>query len=986
MQSSSESHEEYRREADALSRLLRSQARRGQFLSLFLGLAWSGAFVIALFSALVAAMGWWGGDTLRWVGWGGCGAVLIATVLIVVLPLRRLTRPDGIARRIGRTFPTLASDVLSASQLTRREATPFSPYMMAAHLRSVRLMLLSALKRNPVFPIRQLILPLLLLSISVAGAGAAFALAPHIMDVGVRSLITERIPISKKHHRIAAKAPVLGDITIQLKYPEYLERPDRELTSVSGGFVAPLGTSVTIQGRALVPAAEKGEIFLPDGGRSAMTVSRNGAVRGSFVVAEEGAFHIALGSEGVWMEGPARNIETERDGIPNIRLLRPTGSVELAAGDELILSFEAEDDHSLDHMDVVIRYGDDTELRKTIVRFADKVKRIKTRYRWTPESIRLGEETELMLELEAFDNDTILGPKPGRTDSLRIKFLTAQSRHLSALESQNETLDKLIDLLAYRLETPVPSSKQNEESKARFAIIRGQSEDLLAKTASLIGVLNRDSLTPKRVVDTFVQIRQDLSNQLMFEARLYERETLGEFKERLGVDRVTRRLLERSIIRVDDLIIDQQLSRVVHTGGVLEAGRTELSRLLARYLETRSESVRRTLLDAIAKMEAEVEKLEKHLSQVRGKVGDAYINPSAVLHMDLLGSLAKLKALLAGDDVNNAVSLVRRMETDLGRLLAGLEGGLLSFRTERFGEGERFLGELLDRVISLESGQLQVRRETIALKRAYQERLADAMRGKINPLVKRQLKRVDRIKHLLKKLKVSPGSTFEEILSRLKTMEGELTLALRQGDLDEARKVSEEIADAADEWLDAGNRPDRPVAEIAREAEGLTKEVSNAYPRPKELLPNRDARLSQSRAVDQRALISKTRKLKGWIGKQNEEAKFLSTRALESLTQVTRRMARSVKHLEKTEIGDALEEQSAALDELARLREDLKRGDEVAPLESRPVILTGRVNLPDPDEFEVPPEFRDDILEAMRGDLPGQYEEAIKKYYERLVK
>jgi hypothetical protein len=386
-------------------------------------------------------------------------------------------------------------------------------------------------------------------------------------------------------------------------------------------------------------------------------------------------------------------------------------------------------------------------------------------------------------------------------------------------------------------------------------------------------------------------------------------------------------------------------------------------------------------------METEVEKLEEHLSQVRGKVGDAYVNPSAVMHMDLLGSLSRLKTFLADDDVTGAMALIRRMETDLGRLLAGLEGGLLSFRTERFGEGERFRGELLDRVIGLESGQLQVRRETIALKRAYQERLADAMRGKINPLVRRQLKRVDRMKHFQKKLVAAPGTPFEEVRERLETITEELTLALKQGDLDEARKVSEEITDAADEWATgAGRHPPAAVLSLEREAAGLTKEVANAYPRPAELLPNRDARLAQSRAQDQRALISKTRKLKEWIGKQSEETKFLSTRALESLTQVTRRMSRSVKRLEKTQISEALEEQSSALDELARLREDLKRGDEVAPLESRPVVLTGRVKLPDPDEFEVPPEFRDDILEAMRGDLPGQYEEAIKRYYERLVK
>jgi hypothetical protein len=63
----------------------------------------------------------------------------------------------------------------------------------------------------------------------------------------------------------------------------------------------------------------------------------------------------------------------------------------------------------------------------------------------------------------------------------------------------------------------------------------------------------------------------------------------------------------------------------------------------------------------------------------------------------------------------------------------------------------------------------------------------------------------------------------------------------------------------------------------------------------------------------------------------------------------------------------------------------LKQGSETQAIESRPLVQTDKIDLPGPEEFEVPPEFRDDILEAMRGDLPHLYEEPIKKYYETLV-
>ena len=554
------------------------------------------------------------------------------------------------------------------------------------------------------------------------------------------------------------------------------------------------------------------------------------------------------------------------------------------------------------------------------------------------------------------------------------------------MEEQNQALDALIDLLAHRLESPVPRTKDELEASERYAVLQAETEDFLAKTAKVIGTLGRDTLCPKKVVDAFSEIRRDISNQLLYESRLYSDDSPGDYRNRIGVDRVTVRLLESAVIRLDDLIIDQQLSRVVRTGGDLEAGREELGNLLLRFQNTRSESVRRAVLDAIAQLEESVQQLQRSMERIRGKVGDTYLNPSSLMHLDLLGTLASLRALLADDNIYQALALVKRLEGDLGRLMAGLEGGLLSFRTERFGEGERFLEDLLDRVIALESEQLQLRRETIALKRRYQERLTAMMKGKINPLVQKQLKRVETIRRLETKLSGGKQQRNAEYLARLRISVRELDLALGQGDLEEARQVADELSETTGEWAaSAGDRAPDELAEISREAKKLLDEVYDAFPRPQQLLTDRDVRLARSKAMIQRLLTAKTRKLGQWIDKQGEETRFVSRRAQQYLQKVTKRMARAANHLESKQVSPAMEEQSAALDELASLREDLKRGDDVTPVESRPIIVDARVELPAPEEFEVPPEFRDDILEAMRGDLPKPYKDAIKKYYETLV-
>jgi hypothetical protein len=437
---------------------------------------------------------------------------------------------------------------------------------------------------------------------------------------------------------------------------------------------------------------------------------------------------------------------------------------------------------------------------------------------------------------------------------------------------------------------------------------------------------------------------------------------------------------------LDDLVIEQQLSRVVRTGGDLEAEREELGKLLLRFQNTRSDAIRRAVLDAIAEMEASVAQLQKNMENIRGKVGDTYLNPSSLIHMDLLGTLSALRALLADDDITQALALVRRLESDLGRLMAGLEGGLLLYRTERFGEGERFIEDLLERVIALESDQLQLRRETVALKRRYQERLNAIMRGKINPLVKRQLKRVEKMRGVADTLTTGERPENAERLARLRIAIRELDLALGQGDLDEARQVADEVAELVDDWhtMEGDRTPDF-LGAVQREAALLSEEVVKAYPRPGQLLTEKDIRLARIKATSQRLLTARARKLGAWIKKQGEETRFLSRRAQSSLAKVAKKMSRAVSHLESKQVNQAMDEQSDALDELAGLREDLKRGDDVAPVESRPIVINGRVEIPTPESFEVPPEFRDDILEAMRGELPKPYKDAIKKYYETLV-
>jgi hypothetical protein len=659
--------------------------------------------------------------------------------------------------------------------------------------------------------------------------------------------------------------------------------------------------------------------------------------------------------------------------------------VELNETDELLLEIEAQDDQGLGRIDLVLRIGAGLEMRRTLVDIEDRKLELRTQARFSPESMRLGEVSQVELTVEAFDNDTITGPKYGRSEPISVKILTPKSRHSSAIEQQCELLDSLVDLLALRLTNPPLSSKQSSEELERFTRVSRFSEDVLTRAGKLIATLSEDALTPKRVVDVYLQVREDLSNQFVFESRLYNVDVADQ-KKRRSVDRVQTRLLESAVARMDDVIIEQQLRRVSGSGDNLARERRDLAELLERYVATFSDEARRSLLDAIARMEKGIAALERELESVRGRVDDTFVNPASELRVDLRSHLEKLRELIAAGDPQAAMELVASMESDIGRLLTGIEGGLRAFRTERFGEQERVTGELLDRVMALESDQLQLRRETIAIQRRYQEALAKQMRRRIDPLVKAALVKVDAMAKIVEDWD-DPGDEIARAeLVRLRVGVRELRLALSQGDLEEAREVASDMSEPMAELADRSKRDRASYERLSRLAQKLDDEIAEAYPKPAHLFTDSERRRLRVMEEQQRLLMFRARKMRAWLNEQNHEVRFLAHQGLAALRAVDSKMDRAVSELEARRVRQSLSAQSSALDELARLREDLRRGDRVAAVEARPVVLRSRVHMPAPEDFEVPREHREDILEAMRGESPSRYQEAIRRYYETLVR
>ena len=949
---------------------------RGRRLTLTSGLAWCLGTAILIFTALIFALGWWGGLGVRVAGWSLLIAV-VAFVIAVALwrPWRRIQAADGMARILGIAFPDLASSMRSASEFSRLPSpAAFSEDLLAAALQDARKHLLG-ISPAAVFPLRMLALPMLFLAVSMMAFASMVWVRPAVASTGWRLLFSEP-QVPGLMGRVDEVSPVVSDMVVTLRYPHYLQREARVLTGVSGGVRAPAGTEIALQARSLLPDAVDGFVLLSTGARFALNVAPDGSVSGRFAFMEGDWFSVSLSSRTKEVHGPRTPGSLEAVQHPFIKLLSPVGRVEMEMNGEILLQYEAIDDHSLSRIDLIVRGAEQNESRRTINAFHTAAEEsVSGKYLWSLGAIATGENAQVELVLQAFDNDTVHGPKSGSSEPLLVRVRTPLSQRADLVRRQGELLDKMVDLLAKRMRHRDAAMQELEHVN-----LRNSTEDVLSGIAKLIVDMEDNAGISPLMRELWIRVRQDLSNQLIHESRLMR--NAAKNKQRLiSVNRVFVRLIETAIVRVDDMILEQQFKSLGARGEWREKERNHLETLVRQYDDNRSERVRGALLDTIARMEAQLVQLREKLEEIRGQVSYHHVQPSLSGGQDLHAALQHLRELLAAGDVASAVHLAERIKRDVAALMASLESGRMAFRTERFGEEEKFMDNLMTRTQAIEATQVQVRRDTLALERRYKEQLISLMQKKIDDWVVRQLARVSQMKKISAAM-LADAQWKKEDSKALSRMLGDLEFSIGQGDLEQARQSAASL----DEWLQsAGKTSSDSLEKIVKLNAELRADIDASFPRPGQIFTAADKRAAKIRAAEQRHLLARTRKLIKWLREQEGDTRYISRRASQTLDAVVEDMKTGVSSLENKELQRALNAQSQVIEALANLRKELRTGQEIPLVDTHPLPRESEVIIPLPADYQVPKKFRKEIIEAMKSKMPDTYREAIRKYYEALV-
>lgn len=930
-------------------------------------------------------------------------AVWFAVVAVIWFALGRAWRRfrslggSRTASLLEHIAPDLPSAARSAWELRRSPPAHASSAMIRAHelavarkLKSVRPSQVVSWKmlRHPSVAIAGLAL-MLAAGVLVTERGTAGAYA--LTHPGERDETGERVAVAFR------------DVEARLIFPGYLHRDAMEVSDPAV-LEVPIGTSIELRARPRMETAEAalrlGERTLP------MERDDEGRYFVRFVARTSAAVHLRLRRPtGDWIrDATRRDVRTLADAPPEIQLIEPTGDLLVAEPMELRVSWTASDDVGLAALDLVVSRGPGQEPERRRVASYPDAERPAEAIGHAPLDLALlglARGDSITFWVEARDGDVVSGPNITRSNEITVTLESEASRREQQLEGLTALLDQAIGVLADRLEREVPEA--GEESGARFAALSGGTESLVDALREEAGRMREEG--EGRVADA--ALLRAMSGRVR---RLFREEAnlhggrVGSFTRRAAVDARMQTELEDDVLTLDDLLNRARIEDAAEIARELEGIRREIRSLLAELRRTESPEARAQLLEAIGRAQQRMRDLMQRLSQMGTSVPQEFTNQGEMASQQTQSTLERMREAVQRGDLSRADELARELQRQIDQLARALGDSGDSFAESRFGPRDRAMANAMEALSGLENEQHRLaQRGTERRSRAAHNAL-EAIGGRDNRIGRRLADEAARVREALEGISRRRLAGFEQdAYDRARQRLVDAEDALRSGDLGEGRAMGEAAAQdlgalSRDLDLSALMFPghEGETSDDARAARQADRRLDDLRRQLDESLPDVSSHVEPADRTQMREDLARQREAQDAADRltqqfaQGPDGAPLSEDAAREVGEAARAMESAERELEQ---GDPLESarlQEEAARRLSDLREQLEQQQEQQSGGGggggSELDFTRPVEIPGAEEFEGPMEMRRRLLDAMRESTPEGYEDAVRRYYEGLLR
>ncbi|WP_103019340.1 DUF4175 family protein [Salinibacter altiplanensis] len=267
-----------------------------------------------------------------------------------------------------------------------------------------------------------------------------------------------------------ARRPVVRRLRVRVTPPDYTDRPSRQLEANVGSVTALPGTEVTVSAALGGASATSARLDFENGASQSLTVSGDSAT-GRFTLRRADTYALRLESEtGIPNRAPIRyELDLQTDARPSVSLLSPDDPAELTPDLTQPLRLRISDDYGVRRATLFYRRLDGGSADSSFASLALSLPDAGTTDQVLSHTWLLAQESGLDLErgdevayyVKAWDNDTVNGPKSGRTATQRLRF--------PSLSEQYEELDTLQQATSEQMQA---LDRQSKDIQQQFQDLR----------------------------------------------------------------------------------------------------------------------------------------------------------------------------------------------------------------------------------------------------------------------------------------------------------------------------------------------------------------------------------------------------------------------------------------------------------------------------------------------------------------------------------
>lgn len=838
----------------------------------------------------------------------------------------------------------------------------------------------------------------------------------HVRFADVES---ERFRINVVDH------PLLRQFRVRLTYPSYTGLPPVLQDEFLGDVTALAGTTVRLEGRSNKLLSRTSLVF--DTGKPQELRVQGDRFSGSFRLTRSGRYHVGLiDADGLTNENPVRySLTAVPDQPPSITILEPGRNIDVAGVSTLTIRIRISDDFGfsalrLAHRLVHSRYEQPREtptvLPIPLNPATGPTREDELTYIWDFSGLRLVPEDVVEYYAEVADNDAVSGPKWARsrvfllrlpsleevfTDLDRGHEMTVEDMRRSAEEARElrSRIESLQEDFRKNKEMDWQQKKKLEETARKYEELQRKLDDVRERLETMTEEMSQKDVLSPETMEKYLELQQlfgELNSSELQEAL----KRLQQAMQNVSKEQMLRALQEvsfseerfrQSIDRTLDLLkriqIEQKMDELRKRTEELLSQQKELEETPAASDSTRSAE----------ELAGQQQDLRKQLDQLRLAGQDLQERMEEFFtempEEELARALERLDSLHVGTFMEDAANLLRQGDQDRARRMQQSASSALQEFSEELAQMQmqmlqdqqqfvvnelrratRDLLELSNREEDLKARTERAPPQSPQLRESAQDQVRvvqDLQRvtGALQELSKRSFAVTPGMAQAL-------GETFRRMQNALRALDTRNAAGAAQ----EQRLAMESLNRAA---MEVQQSLQMMLQQSGGQGGGLLQQLQTMAGQQRSVNARTQSGEDAARlAVEQQALQKSLEQL-------NAEARATGDqqRILGDLQRIADEMKEVVRDLEQSNVNpETVRKQERILSRLLDASRSTREQDFERKRRSRPGQQVARPGPPEPDpeSLEGRSRLREDLLRALEHGYSRDYQDLIRRYFERL--